>query len=109
MGANPLDFENCSRKGCFLTLEWEKTKFTLLSSPRKFLEKSPCAPPEKNPSDAPVQESKSNLNKLESLNQIGSVHLTVNSKTSAGTILPFKSFPAFSRYKAEFVLALVAW
>jgi len=41
-----------SKKGCILSFEWEKTKFTTLLLHGKILEKSPIGPPRKNPSDA---------------------------------------------------------
>jgi len=41
----PLDFENFSKKGCFLNFECEKPKFTTFGPPGKILEKSPGAPP----------------------------------------------------------------
>jgi len=43
-----LDFENFSKNDCFLSFEWEKTKFATFDSPRKILEKSPSTPPEKS-------------------------------------------------------------
>ena len=44
----PPGFENFSKKGCFLSFEWEKQISPLLATPRKILEKSPVvAPPEK--------------------------------------------------------------
>jgi len=47
-----VNFENFSKKGCFLSFEWEKTNFTTFGPPGKILEKSPGAPPPgKNPSD----------------------------------------------------------
>jgi len=48
-----LDFENFSKNDCFLSFEWEKTKFATFDSPRKILEKSPSTPL-KNPSDGHV-------------------------------------------------------
>jgi len=48
----PLDFEIFSKKGCFLSFVWEKQISPLLTPSGKFLEKSPSAPPGKNPSDA---------------------------------------------------------
>jgi len=47
-----LDFENFTKKGCFLSCEWEKSNFTTLAPPGKILEKSPGGPPWKNHSDA---------------------------------------------------------
>ena len=45
-GASPLDFENISKIGCFLSFEWEKTNFTTFGPPPgKILEKSPGGPP----------------------------------------------------------------
>jgi len=42
----PLDFENFSKKGCFLSFDWEKSNFTTFGSlPRKILKKSPSATP----------------------------------------------------------------
>ena len=49
---HPLDFENFIKKSYFLNFEWEKTNFTTFVPPGKILEKSPSAPPGKNPSDA---------------------------------------------------------
>jgi len=54
----PLDFENFSKKGCFLSfvvfLEWEKTNFTTLWLPWTKFWKNPLVapPPGKNPSYA---------------------------------------------------------
>jgi len=48
----PLDFENFSKKGCFLNFEWEKPNFTTFAPPGKNLEKSPCTSSGKNPFDA---------------------------------------------------------
>jgi len=50
----PLDFENFSKKGCFLSFDWEKSNFTTFGSlPRKILKKIPqCHPPGKDSSDA---------------------------------------------------------
>jgi len=40
------DFTNCSKKGCFLSFEWEKTNFTTFGPPAiKILEKSSADPP----------------------------------------------------------------
>jgi len=51
-GKGPLDFENFSKKGCFLSFEWEKTNFITFGHPWKNFGKSPGVPPGKNPSDA---------------------------------------------------------
>jgi len=32
----PLDFEICSKKGCFLSFEWEKPKFITFDPPENF-------------------------------------------------------------------------
>jgi len=32
-GLDPLDFENFSKKGCFLNFEWEKTNSTTFDTP----------------------------------------------------------------------------
>jgi len=34
---------------------------------------------------------------------LGSVHFTINGKSSAGTILPFELYPALSTYNVDFV------
>jgi len=41
----PLDFENFTKKGCFLSFEWGKQISPLLAPPGEILEKSPGAPP----------------------------------------------------------------
>jgi len=46
-GHAPSVFENFSKKGCFLSFDWEKLNFTPSGPPRKTLEKSPSAPLEK--------------------------------------------------------------
>jgi len=48
------EFENCTRKDCFLSFEREKTNFTTFAHPlEKFLENSTSGPlPEKHLSDA---------------------------------------------------------
>jgi len=52
-GASPLDFENISKIGCFLSFEWEKTNFTTFGPPLEKFWKNPLvAPPGKNTSDA---------------------------------------------------------
>jgi len=48
----PLDFENLSKKSCFLSFEWEKNKFCHFCPPLKILEKSPSGLPGKNNSAA---------------------------------------------------------
>jgi len=53
-GLGPLDFENFTKKGCFLSFEWEKQISPHLAPPGKILEKSPGASPGKNPADAHV-------------------------------------------------------
>jgi len=45
-----VDFENFSKKGCFLSFEWEKTNFTTFDPPRKTGIIQQCCPG-KNPSD----------------------------------------------------------
>ena len=40
----PLIFENCSKKGCFLSFEWEKTNFTTFGLPWKNFGKIPWCP-----------------------------------------------------------------
>ena len=40
-----LDFENFSKKGCFIDFEWEKTNITTFDPAGKILEKSPSGPP----------------------------------------------------------------
>jgi len=57
-GVAPLAFENCSKKGYFLSFEWETTNFTTFGSPRKILEKSRSVPPGKTPSDAHAHKYK---------------------------------------------------
>jgi len=53
-GPCPLDFEMYSKKGCFLSFEWEKN-FTIFRPPGKILEKSLSgSPPGKNPFDTHV-------------------------------------------------------
>jgi len=47
-GLPPLNFENFSKKACFLDFEWEKANFTTFGP---LLEKSLSVPPGKNPSD----------------------------------------------------------
>jgi len=44
-------------KKVVFSFEWEKTNSTTFGPPGKILEKSPSAPPRKNPSDARVPES----------------------------------------------------
>ena len=51
-GLVPWILKISAKQGCFLNFEWEKTKFTTFGPPGKILEKSPSAPPGKNPSDA---------------------------------------------------------
>ena len=46
------------KQGCFLNVEWEKN-FTFSDPPGNILEKSPSAPPGKNPSDAHDRKYKS--------------------------------------------------
>jgi len=47
------DFENFSKKGCFLSFEWEKTSFTTFGSLLEIILKSPRVPtPGENSSDA---------------------------------------------------------
>jgi len=41
----PLDLKNFRKKGCFLSVEWEKTNFTIFGPPWKKFGKNPCAPP----------------------------------------------------------------
>jgi len=49
-GLGPLDFENIIKKGCFLSSEWEKTKFSNLGP---LFWKNPLVfPPGKSPPDA---------------------------------------------------------
>jgi len=52
-GLAPLDFENFSKKGCFLNFEWEKRKFHHFCNVRPL---ETCPSPGKNPSDAHGQE-----------------------------------------------------
>jgi len=49
-GKGPLDFENFSKKRCFLDFGWEKHNLTTFGPPKKSLEKS-LGFPGKNPSD----------------------------------------------------------
>ena len=58
VGKNPLDFENFSKKGCFLSFEWEKSNFITFSPPLEKVLKNPLIVPprEKYPSDAHVQD-----------------------------------------------------
>ena len=44
-GLGPLDFENFTKKGCFLSFEWEKTNFTTFGPPWKNFGKIPWCPP----------------------------------------------------------------
>jgi len=39
-----LDFDNSSKKGCFLNLDCEKPNFTTFGPPGKILEKYPSPP-----------------------------------------------------------------
>jgi len=55
----PLDFENFSKKGCFLSFEWEKTNLTTSVPPRKILEKALSGPPGRNSPDAHVRDHES--------------------------------------------------
>ena len=49
----PLDFENFSKKGCFLSFEWENQISPLLAPPCKNFGRIPWWPtPGKNPSDS---------------------------------------------------------
>jgi len=48
----PCILKTLAKKGCFLSFEWEKDKFTTFGHPEKNLEKNPSAAPGKNPSDA---------------------------------------------------------
>ena len=41
----PLDFENFSKKNCFLSFEWEKTNFTTSSPPLKNFWTNPLVTP----------------------------------------------------------------
>jgi len=50
----PLHFENFSKKGCFLSFEWEKINFTTFAPLEKIWKNSLVLPPGKNPSDAHV-------------------------------------------------------
>jgi len=49
---HPLDFENFSKKGCFLSFKWEKQISQFWPLLEKFWEKSLVAPPWKEFSDA---------------------------------------------------------
>ena len=49
--STPLDFENYSKKGCFLNFDCEKNNFTTFGPPW-ILDKSHRGPPRRNPSDA---------------------------------------------------------
>jgi len=51
-GCRKQEFENFSKKGCFLSFEWQKTNFSTLSPLEKLLENPLVALPGKNPSDA---------------------------------------------------------
>jgi len=42
------EFENFSKKGCFLSFEWEKEISPLLATPRKTFGKIHWCPPSKN-------------------------------------------------------------
>jgi len=41
----PMEFENFSKKGSFLSFEWEKTNFTTFCPPTKILKNPLVAPP----------------------------------------------------------------
>jgi len=43
-GLSPPDFEIPSKKGCFLSFEWEKSNFTTFDPLEKCRKKSPSAP-----------------------------------------------------------------
>ena len=53
-GPWPPGFWKFSKKGCFLSFEWEKTNFTAFGPSRKILEKFPSGPSGKNSSDSHV-------------------------------------------------------
>jgi len=41
---DPLDFENFSKKGCFLSFEWKKSNFTTFGPALENVWKNPLAP-----------------------------------------------------------------
>jgi len=44
-GLGPLDLKISTKKGCFLSLEWEKTNFTTSGYPLEKFWKNPLVPP----------------------------------------------------------------
>jgi len=46
-GRGALDFGNISKKGCFLSFEWEKTNFTIFGPPLEKLWKNYLEAPRK--------------------------------------------------------------
>jgi len=50
----PLDFQMFTKKGCFLSFEWEKSNFTTFAPPWKNVGKIPSGLPGKNLPEAHI-------------------------------------------------------